>query len=420
MKLTILLLSLGAYLGAALAFLTQVLLARSLSLEEFGAFSAALSFITLITPLAGFGVGAYWLKVFAEEGLQASRWIKPSVNFTLLSTMFVLAIIFLWAFFAPHNELTKYLLIILSFFVVGQAAIELASSIYQLEENYMYLAMWQFLPNAMRFLMLIVLWFFLKKEMSSMSVAVIFAMTALVMVASGVVVIRRAYFDDVSLVGHNVGRLNLENKYKPNIKDVFVQGLPFGLVGIFYLVYFQSSIISISYFLGNEYAAQYSVVITIMTGIYVLPNVIYQKFLLPKIHRWAVQDKVKLRYIYRKGNFLMFCLGVTLAVVFLFVSPYLVPAIFGEKYSDLTNILLVIACSIPIRFTATSVGSVLATNNHMMRKTKYMGFVAILNLFMTVFFITNFGLVGAAYAAVLSDVALLCFFYYSSNRFVFN
>jgi O-antigen/teichoic acid export membrane protein len=54
------LLWLGSLLGAGCAFLTQVILARQLGPAEFGAFATAFAMVTMLMPLAGFGVAQYW------------------------------------------------------------------------------------------------------------------------------------------------------------------------------------------------------------------------------------------------------------------------------------------------------------------------------------------------------------------------
>ncbi|MBV1951456.1 MAG: oligosaccharide flippase family protein, partial [Cycloclasticus sp.] len=52
----------SSLLGAACAFFTQVILARKLGPTEFGVFATAFAMVTLVVPLAGFGVAQYWMK----------------------------------------------------------------------------------------------------------------------------------------------------------------------------------------------------------------------------------------------------------------------------------------------------------------------------------------------------------------------
>lgn len=421
MKLALLFLSLGTYAGAGLAFLTQVLLARHLSLEDFGAFSTALAVVTLAASLAGLGISLFWLRAFGEEGKQGLRWIKPSVKLAILSITTILIMIYLWAFLAPHSDLTRDLLIILSLFILGQVAVELASAIYQLEERFINLAAWQFLPHAMRFVFLIlVVWWGAAQQLSAITVAFIYLAVALTLFLIGAKLVSKAYRGTLSLVGHDLTEQKSEFNTQPRIINVLQQAWPFGLAGVFFLIYFQGSIVLVSYLLGNEAAAQYSVVVVIMTAIYLFPSLVYQKLLLPKIHRWASQDRKKLKQVYQKGNLLLLLLGAMTTVLVLVIAPHLIPIVFGNEYVSVMLILSILAFAIPIRFVATSVGSVLSTGPYMVKKVKYMGAVAAVNVLLTILFVEFIGLTGAAYAILVSDGLLLLLYYYAANKYVFK
>ena len=135
------LLWLGSILGAGCAFLTQMLLARELGPDAFGVFAAALAMVVLVTPLASFGIGAFWLKAFGQEGWAAVRWLRESLKYTLITTLLVLSALFTWAMFGPHDETTRNLLMVLSVYLLGQVAVELVSAKLQLEERYLALAL---------------------------------------------------------------------------------------------------------------------------------------------------------------------------------------------------------------------------------------------------------------------------------------
>src|SRR5690554_3415947 len=79
----------SSMLGAGVTFFTQVLIARWVGVSDFGEFSSALAVVTMVSPLAGFGIQAFWLKVFGEEGVAAMRWIGGSLRFALFSTLAV-------------------------------------------------------------------------------------------------------------------------------------------------------------------------------------------------------------------------------------------------------------------------------------------------------------------------------------------
>lgn len=214
------------------------------------------------------------------------------------------------------------------------------------------------------------------------------------------------------------GGFNITN-VSPSIIAVAAQSWPFGLAGVFYLIYFQSDVILLKYISGDEAAGQYNVAFVIMAAVYLLPSVIYQKFLLPKIHRWANHDREQFYRIYRTGNLIMLLLGLLAMLMIWVLAPWGVPLFFSSSYMEAIIPLNILALAAPIRFVATSVGSTLATRQHMKKKVWYMAFTAILNIFLNILLIPEYGIVGAAIATVVSDAALLILYVYSAKYHVF-
>jgi O-antigen/teichoic acid export membrane protein len=418
---TISLLWLGSILGAGCAFLTQVLLARELGPAAFGVFAAALAMVVLISPLASFGVGSFWLKAFGQEGWQAVRWLPSSLKYTLITTFFVLATLFCWAMFGPHDAITRGLLMVLSVYLLGQVAVELVSAKLQLEERYLALALWQFLPHLLRLLLIAMLAFVLVKWLTLNSVAYIYAMVSVSVFGLGTLLMWRMYCGQLVLKGHGEPNKSASPSASlPSMKHVATQSWPFGLAGIFYLVYFQSDIILLKYMVSDEAAGIYNVAFVIMAAVYMLPSVIYQKFLLPKIHRWANHDRERFYQVYRTGNWVMLILGLLAMLAIWLLAPFGVQILFGGSYVGAVLPLSILALAAPIRFVATSVGSALVTQEHMRRKVRFMAVTALTNVVFNLLLIPLFGINGAALGTVLSDLILLLLYIYSAKYHVFN
>lgn len=416
------LLWIGSLLGAGCAFLTQIILARQLGPSDFGIFAAALAMITLLAPLAGFGIAGYWLKVFGQEGWHATRWLLGSFRFTILSTLIVILLLVGWAMLGPHDVLTTTVLLVLTFYILGQLVVELVSGKLQLEERYLNLALWQFLPHFLRLLLVAVFAYATTLILNVHMVAYAYAVVALVIFIVGSVLLLRMYQGKLSLKGHGAaeGPEKQNKQDSPGIFQVAVHSWPFGLAGIFYLIYFQSDIILLKYLSGAETAGIYNAAFLVMAAIYLLPSVIYQKFMLPKLHRWAHHDRERFYHTYRVGNVFMLGLGVVAMLGLWGVVPWAIPMLFGVEYQGAILLLMILSLAAPIRFLATSVGATLVTQDHMKRKVKYMGTVAVLNIILNLSLIPIFGGVGAAIATVMSELALLIIYIISVRNNVFT
>ena len=414
------LLWLGSILGAGCAFFTQVLLARKLGPADLGIFAAALGVVMLVAPLASFGVGGFWLKAFGQEGWQAVRWLRGSLKYALVTTCLVLAALLAWAALGPHDVTTRGLLIVLSTYLLGQVAVELVSAKLQLEERYLALAIWQFLPHLLRLLLVFMLVLAMTELMTLWNIAYVYAVISIGVFILGAFFMWRMYCGQLALEGHGEKNVHAEQPVATaSMREVIVQSWPFGLAGVFYLIYFQSDIILLKYITGDEAAGVYNVAFVIMAAVYMLPSVVYQKFLLPKVHRWASHDRERFYQVYRMGNWMMLILGLLAMLVIWLLAPWGVRLLFSDSYMGAVLPLSILALAAPIRFVATSVGSTLVTHEHMRRKVWFMAVTAIINIILNIILIPKYGMSGAAIATVISDVGLLLLYICSAKYHVF-
>ena len=412
---TVSLLWIGSLLGAACAFFTQVILARQLGPTEFGIFATAFAMVTLLVPLAGFGVAQYWLKVFGQEGWNARRFIPSSFKFIFISSFCVVFALIGWSIFGPHSESLKLMIVILSAYIIGQVSVELVSSKLQLEERYYCLALWQFSPHFIRLVLVAVLFFGLTAWASVVNVAYVYALVATGLVLFGFLSLLQMFKGNFSLKGHVKSAVKFEG-VTPDVKTITSHVWPFGLAGLFHLIYFQSDIILVQYITGLEAAGVYNVAFTIMVAVLLFPGIIYQKFLLPKMHRWANHDRERFYLVYKKGNMIMLLLGLVAMLLIWVIAPWVVPLLFGEAYLAAISLLMILAVSAPVLFVASSMGAVLVTQKRMKEKVKLMGGVALINICLNAALIPHYGGNGAAISTVLSNAFLLYFYYVASLK----
>lgn len=413
------LLWIGSLAGAGLGFLTQVIIARGLGADAFGAFSSALAFITFLVPLAGFGLPQFWLKVFGEEGWRAIRWLRDSLAFALLSTLFVIFIISAWALVGEHDSSTKNLYLVFILFVLGQVTVELVSGKLQLEENYLMLAAWQLIPHALRFLTIFACFEFIDSDFYFYGFGGAYFIAGAFLLLIGAPHIHNIYNENLALAGHGIKEGDFHSP-SPGFRKVAVQSAPFGIAGSFHLIYFQSAVFLLAYLVGDKEAGIYSVAFLVMSAVYLFPNIIYQKFLLPKIHRWANQDPDFFYKSYRVGSIAMLGVGTLASLLVWTLSPYVLPLLFGAEYENSVDILRWLSLCAPLRFMATSVGSVLVTQHNMIRKIKCMGVVAGFSLTISALIIPELSVYGALLVAFLSEALLLGLYLFTARRYVFN
>lgn len=407
---TISILWLGALLGSAIGFATQVVLARELGVELYGLFASSLGTINLIMPLAGFGIASLWLKVFGEEGWSGVRWIKPSLHFLYISTIAVIIVINVWALIGSHTTSTKFALQLLSVTVIGQATLELLKSKLQLEEKYGELTLYQLAIPLLRFIFVLVLAFSNYSD-DILILSSGYALLSIFVFSLSIYPLRCSLNNGFQLKGHGKGTNNEKGWAVLKLTDVLRCSWVFGFATMFYVLWSQSNIVLLKYIAGDSEAGVYNVALLIITAICILPSVIYSKYLMPKIHRWASHDQLHLRKIFYLGNKWMFIIGLFFMLGIMLSSKQIIMLIFGGEYIDAIAILFTLSLTLPIRFVGHSVGALLVAREYMKVKVKVMALVAMVNILLNLFAIPYAGLIGVAYVAIFCELLLLALYY---------
>lgn len=409
----------GSLLGSGSTFVIYIILARELGVEAFGVFSSAFAIATMLSIIAGFGVSQAWLKHFGKEGWSARRWLLPSYKLALYSIIFVLSVLFMWAYFGPNDDVSKNILYILSVFVVGQMIIELVSVKFQLEEKYSILAIWQILPNLSRLFVIVFIVYILSTSINILEVTYIYAIVSLILIIIGIYQLYLMNTDSFNLKGHDTNIDSLTQAI-PSTKEVFSHSWAFGLGSIFAFIYLQSDIIMLKYMVGNQSAGLYNVGFIIMSAILVFPTVLYTKFLMPKYHRWANQDKNKFYKYYKKGNIMMFVFGMIALIIVIISSGFFIPILFGEEYLESILLVKVLSVTLPIYFVAYSVGATLVTKDNMKYKVLIMGITALINIILNIILIPKYNEIGAAVATIISNFVLLVLYFVIAETKIFK
>jgi O-antigen/teichoic acid export membrane protein len=409
-------LSVTTALTALLAFLSQLFFARALGPSDYGALATVLATLSLLSPLAGFGIGKYWLRAFGLEGWQAQRWLAPSLRFASLTTLVTMLLVLLWVALGAINPIVQRLALILLPTLLIYPLSELVYARFQLEGRYGQLSLWQMGPNFMRFIVAASAF-----VLGLGLVQIAWGLTLLLgLLSLGLtVMIGRMLHGKLRLHGHGQPSASLKGE-KVELGAVFKASWPFALAGIFYLIYFQSDILLLGWMRNTAAAGVYNTAFAVMAAVYLLPGIVYQKFLLPKLHRWAEHDHQRFLGVYRFGNAASLLLGVIVAAMLFLIAPWLMPFLFGEAYRAAGQLLLVLAFAVPAHYLATSVGAVLVTQDNMRRKVWLMGLSALVNLLLNLLLIPRFGIYGAAWATVASETVLAMAYLYAAGKYIFG
>jgi O-antigen/teichoic acid export membrane protein len=410
---------LGATALAALAnVIVQFLLARTLGPEQFGAFVSALAMVTLFSPLAAFGVGSWWLRAFGEEGYAAQRWVKPSLQLSVHSSLAVIALLMAWANLGPHDDLTGIIIATLTSVILAQVIFDLVNAKFQLEAQYTSLAAWQLASHPLRLLGLVLLTFQVS-SITALHVAYLYLGISFLVSFLGCFCLASFYRGKICLAGYSdpADLVNVESyQRKPTLKNVLIKTFPFSAEAFLFLMYYQTDLILLNYFVSKEEVGFYGASIIFMAAVYLPPSVLYQKFLLPKIHCWAYEKSNRFQRFIVKPGILLFICGLLVTLFIWSGASYFLPLILGEDYRPSVSLLTLMCLGIPFRYLSVHLGSILSTRDFIWINLKITGVTALLNIFLNLLLIPQYGAVGAAFATVLSYITLAGLFVITTQK----
>ena len=400
--------------GVVMGFLTQTLLARELGPAGYGLFASSLVTVTMIAPLAGFGMTQFRLKVYGVEGWAAHRWIRPTLRFTVFTTLLAIGLIVGWALIGAPHDGTRFCLLVLTPVILSMLAMDLVGNKLRLEDRYRYMALWQQMIPGTRLAIAAAL--LLVPNLTFRFVALGYGAIALLVTLRAWPHMRLMIRDEFDLKGHGPRKI-IEPTEEPGVGQLWSQAWAYGVVAVLYPIFFQISTVLLKYLTNDTQAGLYGIALAVMMAIYLIPVTIYQKFLLAKLHRWAAHDKPKFWMVYRKGNLSMFALGLAISISLVVLTPWLVPLVFGHQYQGVVKILMVLALCVPIRFLAVSMGSVLLTEDHMRYRVYAMGVAAAVVVGLDLLLIPRFSALGAAVGTAIGECMLLLVTWYCVRRF---
>ena len=396
----------GTLASAAAGMLTQLIIARVLQPESFGVFSSALGLAALATPLIVFGISQYWLKVFGEEGWLATKWLRPGLSFLMVSGLAAMLILGGWAFLGPNDAVTRFVILALMFSALSMAFKELVGTKFQLEQRYIAFSIVNLLTPALRFAVALAALAGLTFGDELRSLAVGYVLVALLVFIIVFPQLQRLWHGNIDLKGHG-DKTGFSGAHKGSLAVLLSESWIFGLAGVLYLAWAQAHVVYAKYFLGDEAAGLYGAALIILTTICLLPTSLFSKFLLPKIHRWASQDFVKLREFSRLSSLVMFLIGIVAAVAIFLVSDFLIALAFGEAYAGAALLLKILACTLPMRFLGYTAGAMLRTKSYMQIKVAILCAAAIFNLLLAFWLVGIWGLPGLAATVAITEFVLV-------------
>ncbi len=393
---------LATLVSAALGFCSNFLLARILSVEDFGALATAVTFIAIVGTIGGLGLGAFWLRIFGVEGASAQRWIGPSLRLAAIATTASVVIASIAPQYVFSSVLPGLLVYLLLPAAIVQIVLDLLQSKYQLEEDYARVSLVQLLPNLSKALAACAAY---SLSLDAFQSAILMSAGAL---SLGIAVLLSHRHSALLIVRVPAYRHSASTvpRPTPQVQEVAIGTLPFALATISYPIYFQGGLLSLGAIGSSHDAGLFGAGFLVITATYLLPAVTFQKFLTARMQWWAQHDPAKFHLVLKRAVLFLATAGLALSAMIHLNAEIIVSVIFGPRFAEASKLLSLLAFAIPFRYYSSAIGSALLTGKSVLARANCEVFAAVVTASFTAVLYSRFGATAAVIATVSSEIFL--------------
>ncbi len=386
----------GQMLNMGVAFFIGAMVARYLGPEKYGILNYAVSFSGLFAFLSGFGIDAILNRELIKFPERRDILIGNGFWIKFIGGIFAVAAINISAFFIPNSYLARILIFLFSltflFQVSGVLSIYFQSQV-------------------------------LAKKLFQMQVIVTLVSTIFKLLViyfnKGVIWLTLNYVLDAIVSGFILWYFykRQENKIswsfdKPLIILLLKNSWPLMFVTVATSIYMKIDQTMIKLILSDLQVGIYAVAVKLSEIWYFIPNIICASLFPAIVNAKKTGENFyfkRLGYLYK----LMFWLSLGIAVFIFLFSKTIILIIYGQAYLHAVKPLQIYAwAGVPVFLTAALM-QYLITEGY--SKVYFVSTVlgAFVNIALNLFFIPKFGIVGSAWATVISYciplVAAICF-----------
>ena len=329
----------GAIAAAGLALLTQILLARNLDDETFGALSNAYAIAMLVATFAFQGLGEVALRNLAA--IDVGRCVAAAGSLLLVG----LIASTVWTSWTGEAGSTPGLLLAFVPFVIVHAGLTAGMISFQLDRRNIGIAFWPAGFQATRL-----------------------AVVGLVVVAGGAVIaVPIGWFAALTpLAWIGLRRLRAAKARTDRVATTSTAGLlraalPFSATRLLEFAEIQLPVVLAMPLLGAAETGRIAACLAIVQGLLLLPISIFQRLLRARFHDWSRADPATLRRTGLLGATAMAIAGAALGLAIRPFASTILGAVFGGPFTAATGFLESMLWLLPIWFASIAINATLVS-----------------------------------------------------------
>ncbi len=376
-----------------------VLIARAVGVEDFGKFTFSFSFTIMFMYVANFGLDRLTTLETSRDRTFIDKYSGSIMAARLFFSFLALLLTWLIINAMHYPKDTRLIVYILSFSVIMQSLIMFANSIFRGIEKLKYETIVAFINNILLFMLAVA---FLAFGYGLIAIAFVFLFSRFV-----------AFFFAITIYKYRVGKIRFHFDYQL-CKKISRRALPFAFWSILTVVLYNIDTVLLSYLKGDYLVGIYQPAVKIIGALVVVPLILDSSFLpvLSRLH----DQKSHFEALGKQLNTILFFIGVPLMAGIFVLADKIILFVYGEKFMESAVVLQVFSLILLLRFAIKGHETMLTAIGKQKVIFYIISSATICNIVFNILLIPRFGMMGAAYTAILVNIFVVISYFYISRR----
>lgn len=391
-------------LTRGIGFFYIIYLARILGVSDFGLYTVALAYFSILSSVADFGFNRFLIREVAKDRSKAREllWNIAMLRLTLTAIFFAIFSVILYSF--DPDRIRVSLILLASLAILPQAVAFTFDAVFVGFQKLQFSALSLFISSLATALIGLYL---VGKGFGSWG-AVSALVAGQVIYASVLIIF---LFKHQRLVSSPV-RLTV-------LKEIVVGSLPYGLLTVLGLLYFRIDAVLLSYLKGSFETGIYGVAYKFLEAVTFIPSA-FSMALFPVLSRAHDTSSLDIKRLYFKSFKVMLGISLMILLVYVLALPEIIKIVLPNYLSSITAIKI-LSLSIPFMFIhVPAVSVLLSTDKYLKQVLSLSIFALIFNVVANLIFIPQFGFIAASWVTVASEILSFVIFFALTKKKVLD
>lgn len=388
-------------LTRGVSFFYIIYLAKSLGVSDFGLFSVALAYFSIISSITDFGFNRFLVREVAKDKSTASPLLWNIVMLRLTLTAVFFAIFSLILYSLDPDKMRVSLILLATMAILPQSIALTFDGIFVAFQKLQFSSFALFISSLSTVLAGV---FLVSRGFGLMGAVNALIFGQLIYALSLIIFLYKSETLLLSSVNLSI------------IKKAIMGSLPYGLLGVLGLLYFRIDTVMLSYLKGSFETGIYGVSYKFLEAVFFIPSAFSAAFfpILAKLHDL---DIGRVKSLYFKSLKVMGFLGGVVLLGYLLVLPEIIK-VFLPNYLPSIKAITILSLAIPFMFMQASSVSVLLSTDKYLKSVLFLSVLTLaFNVLGNLIFIPAFGFIGAAWVTTISEIlSFVIFFVLTKNK----